>query len=543
MRFTKFFLMSVTVTSLIPLITTFYACKASTNNQTTSKTATSSSTDTDTDTDTESATNSDTGTDTGTEQIETLAVNALAGAYPEGLAMSALPQVVPQNLPTSLPSAAGTTLAIPLKLLEEQPPANNQQQQNADKTIAEKIQEASDKLAGDVEKCADANLFKFMTGAQNQGVSCYSPDGDFSAALDTTTNEACSVATGRSYMSAPTGIVDNATGLVVAMMCQAKKDGIADSLPEIGKTLDLKTSMQTATVAADNMVLIDNAEITRLDDENGRAIYLTSIGFHRSDDGMTFVLNLRHSPSTEGNLSYDGRLWMTVDGPNMQQKDHISIPYTRSGTEEAPLVKYGMLQAEIDKLITDSFLENGALDINKHGNFSLPANDGNYGNSSGIAAVRYIGFDMNPITNEGKFMFWNNSSGNYGEAARGIVFEITKQEDSNALAGCSITGAAGGAGSGASAGSIRDAQKRKVDPTHKGYYHPQNTNPTCDASKGECQFAAYVYKQCFKQTADGKYEIDTTKTTAVEGFEIVPVGSHGLNIPEMGDISVYSGLD
>jgi hypothetical protein len=190
------------------------------------------------------------------------------------------------------------------------------------------------------------------------------------------------------------------------------------------------------------------------------------------------------------------------------------------------------------------FDDQGHLDLSQGANFTgVELGNSLFGHWSGdtvggnglnntMGSSQLIAYDTNILTGEGKMSYWQNYGGNYVESARGMIFNLQKNADTGALAGCVVSGATYSA-SGSGDISIRKAQHQKDFTllTPGGYYHPGgedfHTPPNtsietliadsdyhCD--EGLCQKAPFVYRQCFSQSSNGKYLIDTSAMNSAD---------------------------
>ena len=222
------------------------------------------------------------GTTGATPVAGTLAINALADAYPEGFAISALPAKVPTELPTTIQSVGTVALQAGLDLLNTDPPVNDKPYDPSAQTVSEKLADATAKLTGEVAACFSAGMLNTRT-FDIHSFRCYDPDGDLDVSVGGSTpgakldgtEEACMAGYGRATLASTVGIVDGATGLVLAMLCQAKKDGKASALPAVAATLDLKATLQ---IALHGGATVNTAAISRLADQTGgRPVYRTDV--------------------------------------------------------------------------------------------------------------------------------------------------------------------------------------------------------------------------------------------------------------------------
>lgn len=488
--------------------------------------------------------------DAGEITTGSLALNTLATAYPEGLALSVLPTKVPSELPTSLPSTSALSISTSSLRLQEA-----KADESDSKPTSEKNDDVAAKLGGEGDCFSDALLQATALNAPN----CYNPDRDLNFVNSTTvtpqakvagSDESCMAGYARAQMSSTVAKVDAATGLVVAMMCQAKKDALADKLPALDKTLDLKDSLTAATKSSN--LTITTATIERLPDVDQKPVYKTDLVVAGGTGDQAFVkeVHLLHSPTAvNDNTAYSGHLLLKDADAHSDGVTYLQIDYSLSGTAAAPKVQYQLVEGLFKKtastsddpfatvLGSDPYSSDGLLDLNHGATFGADTHAAGYGNfaadtnadlNSTLSHQRFIAFEMNPLTNAGKLMFWENFGGNFNEASRGMVFNLEVQED-NSLRGCSISGATTGT---PSAGSISIRKAMKTDLTlltPTGYYHPegvQDANCSSDATKapvGLCQFAPYIYKQCFAQNKDsGVYELDGN---GADGFDIVTLSA------------------
>ncbi len=504
------------------------------------------------------------------------ATNALAAAYPDGLALSAFPQEVP-TAALALMSDAPTGDA-------GEPP----------KTMAGKMEEAQKMMKGEVDDCVPEILKTPPTDAQ-EAQTCYEFDHDmlYTAAMNGTTEvqaigtkngknaagEACLVAFGRERIDAVVSRVDRATASVQAMFCQVKKAGLASALPAVGEELNLASALQTGF--SGKMRNITAATIKRLDDLDGRPLYKSTIAFGYAN-GATQEVNLVHSPKSEtDNTDFNGTLWVKRSGSAGNYDDLMSIVYSRATqTDGTPLVKYALKNIVVNKTISDQFFTTaGDLDLNASTNTNgdyLKADGTVYSSANDAAAgIFYIAFEVNPLTNVGKMSYWRNPGGNYNEAARGFVFNIEAKSD-GALKGCATSGAAAGV-------SIRKANKTSVALSPSGFWHPQLNGGSLNANGGEPYYSignlaspplshaagatsqrwyvpttpdaanntafasasqgSLITRQCFTQNATtGLYELDDeANSSSPAGYELITTGSTKfINPPQLQGVQVFN---
>lgn len=512
-----------------------------------------------------------TGTVTGSQDplgggTDLEAVNALASAYPGGLAVSVFPQ----------------TTGSGLRLADED---NGQ-------TMKEKAEEAEAILKGEGE-CLPP-MFDRDRAAGN--VSCYEFDQEMIYGNRTNqqvsgtrdgkdaAGEACLVSFARSKVASIESMVDRALGLVQAMMCQAKKDGKADSMPAAaGDSLDLAEQL---TAAMGNKVgSVTTASIKRLADQSDRPVYRSDVVVEMAD-GTVQEMHLVHSPeSADSNDTYNGVLWTkrisSTSTPNLQggpagpKNEFVSLQYAKNKNDDGSYNAQSELLRGMfhDDLVDIAIQDDGTLDLNAGAKFDVAENNPAYGNyvnpvtnqpfnqsNDAVSGISYVAFNMNPDDNSGTVSYWANPGGNYVENARGMVFNLV-QGDDGYLKGCGTTGATGSSPN--NGFSIRQS-KREASADKSlvagGFYHPSfNTESlgSCTSSNGsdvngdyiatDCtdanqeakwykptgvdaalasqwttqQMGSIISRQCVVQGADGSYGIDADETSAAAGFDLI----------------------
>ncbi len=505
-----------------------------------------------------------TGTSTATSTSEDVSSLSLTSTYPQGMVMAVVPPTVSSVSHLRLFSG------------EVSPDKMN---------MSDKVEASDEKLAPEAAtSCFDYALWTANTpGVQEDGTSCYKKDEDLITAKlgrygknnnTGTENEPCLVGTAREYIGGVVNMVDRGLGLMLASICQASKNGKSEALPSVAAgELDLTEDLQEAIDGAEGKpssltLTVNSAKVTRLEDDGERPVLLTSIEISSAQTGVqsatnTISINVRHSPSATGNATYDGKMWMSFTPSNSSYADVMSIAYSRTGEESAPVLKYTLVRGQYLESYLETvspFTEAGDLDLNAgvvswsnfnpqdqqpngsagYGRFPLDGDtQQTYQHGHTLAGSDYIAFNVSPLTNEGSFAYFHNFSGNYGENARGFVFKI--QDNDGYLKGCAVSGAAS---SDMTLGtSVRRAQ-RDSDAVllPNGYYHPTNncTNESVQKPLGECQNGPYVYQQCFTQGSDGAYSIDE-ETTGAATFKIVPAADALIDVTQFSDLSIYLG--
>lgn len=507
-------------------------------------------------------------------QIAVASTNELAGAFPEGLSVT----VFPKALDSTPGVAAAGTVAVPIaaSLIDVCPPppqpttpgctppapGNNQPPQNGTQPPAngagngdfnpfaqhpkDGLAEAQKRLNGESE-CFGGDILNALQHAVNQADACYGFDygivsgtamGDVDpgqvnakiaavtdqsiagvkAALATlvtgaaeTKPEACMVKIGRQMIETEAARLNGSLRVFEGMFCQAKKDGLADNLPDIGVSLDLKS-----VFAHFDNVTVTEATVRRLDDKDSRAVYRTVVAFTPTN-GLPTTLTLVHSPSLAGNTEYNGvMLFETqqIDNQSGTTKANVTnIVYEKTGAEEADqhlMMEVRNASFNKAKVTGDYVTATGEVDFNVGADAT-----GSYGPGEAneyVSAIKYFSFDVNPSSLAGVINFWNNPGGNYEEAPRGFTFSSTQNTDGT-LSGCAYSGAD-------REGSIRKAVREGRTLKPNGCFTPQLSFGAC--GNGNDNVGNEIWKQCFKQDADGLYLIDAANTIdTAQGFDEV----------------------
>ena len=343
--------------------------------------------------------------------------------------------------------------------------------------------------------------------------------------------------------------------------------------------MDLKSSLTTA-LGSRIRITVESGSLTRLDDNEGREVYKTTIIIVRATKKRT--INIVHSPAADGtNRTFNGRLWVDMEGsiggndpkPNLgeeEQRSLLSIEYARSVDSDSsqPHIQYELRSGRFAASIADQAFSEGILDLNAStddaGNY-LKKDKTPYNETSNNAAanIKYVSFDMNPDTNAGTLSYWRNPGQRYSENTRGLIFDLVQNADGS-LTGCANSGAA--SIDFTSGLSIRKALKTATVLSPKGFYHPfmridpldngctldSSSTGTLDPAVGtylalKCPGAqgqlgkavkwyrpdiektdvadafykksegTYITRQCYKQNIDtGSYEIDSSSYGVAE---------------------------
>lgn len=496
-----------------------------------------------------------------TSSVGASADNRLANAYPGDLSVSVFPE-----------TTTTTTLSL--------------EDSASDDSIKVKNEQADKRLRGKADDCVPEGLKKDVR--QEGSETCYDFDHDMigvrfddgSGKAFGTANgkskdgkEACLVSFARSKIDQVVDVVDRATGMVQAMLCQAKKaDSNVDLPATVGGVLDLKAATDQAFAGAKREgkgFTISTAKIERLaDDASGNAVYKSTIV--SSDPFGEREVYLVHAAAADG--LYYGTLW-TKQKLNAGQLDTgkvqgVSISYSKATVDSEQRLKYEMRSGRFHTSL-NPFGNDGIVDFNVGATFTGDASGQDFGKytdfqqaNEAVNSMRFVTFDINPTTNAGTMSYWENPGGNYSEQARGMVFDI-KNSDGK-LSGCASSGATGKQGSYGL--SIRRYLRERATATDltmapRGYFHPflsatnnmgcnyaalsgqeyqnQTSGPGCQQKRSwknlqtagapQTKFVTesmgtLTTKQCFSQNSSGVYEIDVTATASADGFDLVDFG-------------------
>lgn len=399
--------------------------------------------------------------------------------------------------------------------------------------------------------------------------------------------EACLVAFARGKVARVKQEVDQARGMLNMALCQAKKDLGTPSLPAaIGDKIDLKVHADAALAVLKKKPTIEDFTMTYISDVDGRPVFETTF---KATDGLghTRQFAIRHRAETDGE-QYSGSLRLTVTPPaggkgvfGDEKKNFISIGYARNlkgaDYENAYELRIASFGTDWQAYAID---DNGVVNFNPNivtdtaspnfGAFKKPDGSVEMNTNAAVSGLMYITFSENETTRAQRIAYWQNPGGNYYENARGMVFEATPGAD-NLYTGCAESGAASiDMGKGISIRRSLYEATADVSLAPRGFYHPfLNTqqsgggggcSPTLDTNAaGEYKYVkencpgqpqnlkfswaplttasadatafvekqndAIFSKQCFKQNAAGLYEIDTAKTTSVDGYDLVRTAS------------------
>ncbi len=562
---------------LILALTLLFSCivpKDSTNEE-----SNDNSTETEATEEEESSTSATTGTTSSTisssisslepSAVNTIASNPLALAFPSSLALTAFPKASTVNLvklvqgenPPPIPKDDDETPALDNNNQSNPPVHDNDppvvkdaedaasdlfDKKDENKTMKEKIIETELILKGEASSCLDVNIFGDGPDTMNEE-KCYNFDSDMNLSRFTGDNysdtsfdwgtadgnnsegEACMVAFARIQIQDAVNTVDKALSIGRGLLCQAKKSGLSDDLPDEGSTLDLTSSFQKA-VGSDTTVNL--ASISRLSDLAGRKVYRTDVKIVDSH-GRKLETHILHSPGDDED-NYSGTLWfqsenqgqqgpaMDHDPNNSGNKNNVmSVNYEKSITDGVPNMRFEVRRASIVDSV-DPFTSEGLVNY-----VAVSKNAGN----SDIHAISYVAFDGNPETSEGNLSYWMNPGGNYQESARGFLFNVEADEATGVLKGCGTSGSTNEL-------SIRKAVTEPSDDNTlqpEMYWHPrgnQNDHPNKDP-RYEDNEGNLITKQCFKQSSTGVYEVDKDVTTHSRGYDVIATKNAGVKPPKM----------
>ncbi len=525
-----------------------------------------------------------------TDEVGSLAIsgNALATSYPEGLAVTALPQAIDETpgeaAPGTLKIETGETALYSDDVFyliqddQQQPPPGDQPGSFDDQKRHPKdvLKDAKDRLAGDADSCFKQGLLQTLDMRANNFDVCYGFDyaiisgtamgtknlgeindvrnqiseTDDQAAIKakfdeafsdlTSSEEACMVSSGRVLINQNGNKLQAALELFQGMLCQAKKDELASELPAIDETLDLKDTLANAVNDNDpNKPTFTQGDITRIADHNGRprfksVIKLTTSGAEENETEIVLI----HSPGTDGNDTYDGVLYINSERSNEGAVGPAyaatSMAYARTGTtfEDQNLkleVRSGVFSKDIDAPLFDA---EGRLDYNA----GTDDNNDFPGGNNAAGGFVLFSFDVNPSTYEGKIAYWNNPGATYSEPPRGFVFETTQQDDGS-LKGCAYAGAEMDQ-------SIRKSFKEDKTLSINGCYTPDTKYGACSngGNPNPDNIGTNVFIQCFAQDTEGLYKLDLENIDDdTAGFDIkdkdaATIPTVTIDIPGVGEI-------
>ena len=498
------------------------------------------------------------------------------------------------------------------------------------KTIAKKKQDLEQLIGGEASTCLAGILS--LQPAPPSAVSCYEFDqemlyGDNPSPGETyygtqngkdAAGEACLISFARWKNFEVEQLIDMSLGIVASMLCLAKKSG-QYSLPSSGSEIDLSTLLASdlSSVAKN----ISEAKIKRLSDSENRPVFQSKIKW-TLQNGETQELNLVHRPKSEtSNSEYDGVLWTISKSSNNQDSSqpsqpfkyeglgsksfeiqntqnlsdqYLSIQYKKSLEAEKPILRAELRRARLNSVLaSNAFNKYGVLDLNvgtdSSGNYIDPqTNKAFQQQNDAISGISYIALKRNTEDDTGILSYWENPGANYSENARGMIFELNRDESGGGLKGCGLSGATG---SNASSNlsirkAIKEGKENLLSP--KGFYHPFLN--TMDAGQGEnsctqttgtdtkgdyyskscsgggggqtnsakwykpkttgldasllstwttAQTGSIVSRQCVKQDAtSGVYEIDVAQVSAEAGFELLDsssdsFSSKNISVPDL----------
>jgi len=549
-------------------------------------------------------------TSTTTQDGATTVLTALPLAYPGGLTLSVFPQGTSSgslrlgDASAPLPDASAPLPDASAPLPDASAPLPDASAPTLP-TVKEQATADAAILSGEGACLPEI----FLQTAANVAETCYQFDAEMissgSGAQKTgTTNglnaagEACLVSFARAQVVSVNRLVGQGLGLVQSMMCQGKKDGNT-ALPEVGKSVDFSTSMTNAlgTILSGTPI----ATLARLEDQNGQPVYQTDISLTLAIPGaatQTAEMHLVHSPlSAESNETFAGKLWVSFSGATQQNggnnptNNFASIQYAKKKeTDGTYRLVAELRRAMLATSLAPAAFVNGVLDLNAGANVSVATTNPNYGaylDTNGqpveanqmIAGIMYVSFNINPDDNTGTVAYWQNPGGSFQESARGMVFNLAKEDTTGLLKGCGYSGSSGTAG-----GPAMSIRKFVLQDTSlqtnfvpSGFYHPfDNTMPqngctitgptqddtgtyytkTCGSSASSwfvpdfsnkpsmataanqwvtSQTGTYVTRQCVAQNPVGLYELDTALITANAGFELVTPDT-SITSPDLSDL-------
>lgn len=331
-------------------------------------------------------------------------------------------------------------------------------------SLGDQLEAQDDLLAGTATHCLDAMVINPVQVNPVSGNACYN-DGKINYPRGGTNepeNETCTVITTRGRVERARDLM-RATELQTAALCQLAKSGSSAELPAIGATLDLKDALLAAATDAGVLEpVVTYANLTRLADEGGKAVYRTDIlvsiktqdGGHNNTGHATKEVHIVHSVTDEAANTYRGVIWIRQGATNVAGDAFpdrwLSTSYTQTGTLEVP-----RLQVEVRgfewKIAASPVLATGMIDWNTTANFTVAPSDPAYGMFDGVPPggqshnavidkIDLVNIDINPLDGGGSIYTWNND-GNYRREATGLVATFARGEDDK-FRGCSVAGAA-----------------------------------------------------------------------------------------------------
>lgn len=388
--------------------------------------------------------------------------------------------------------------------------------------------------------------------------NCYMPDfgiveKTFPAAAGKTP-EVCMVGATRFELDEIAALVDMALGLDQAMLCQAKKDKLADTELGDGETRVLTESLGRAledpNVKA--RVSVKSAKIGR-GTASGKTTFSTELVVNvafRTGGTSELTFKLNHTPEDAKNEAYRGNLSIAYPdtgraaGPNGQTSTNVTsaltLAYTRQpatvGTSTTPRVTYD--------LRSGSFLKTNV----KYGTDGLlEFNTGNCGNETDAQApMRYVTYDGYPELDVGKLASWTNFGNSYDEAARGFVFDVKRV--GGKAKGCAIAGSAGyqlpgdfgGTAKNLGSFSIRKALAEGYALAPISYWQPMLCREDTPTGGGQGnpstgRYGEKVWRQCFVKADDGNWIVDDDATeddaTGWDFLEVAKIDPDLLSLP------------
>jgi hypothetical protein len=504
--------------------------------------------------------------------------SGLSTAYPGSLALTVFPQST-----TSLRLAAEEAFdpnELPLK---------------------EKIAEQEKIVAGTADSCMPAALHKTINATTAE--TCYEFDQDMLYGTADTTQtptvylgtkngkdakgEACLVSFTRNQVSQVVAMVDQTLGFGMAALCQYKKDNTTVSLPAVGASIDLASSLKS--LFGDKMT-VTAATLERLEDSNDFPVYRIIIKAALGAGGVTRTVGVIHSPFNDDNTEYSGTMYTIMEGvpefaggpagklgatppPPAATNDKyqmMSVTYKRTIASGKTTLTAELRSAQMDKTLAASAIDSsGVLDLNVGTNIATATlGSTNYGEYTGfpqandaVAGITFVGFSLDPDSNEGTLAYWKNPGGNYYENARGFNISIAANATTSVLEGCATSGSASidfsnGISIRRYLNPAEAANSLTLSP--KGFWHPFMNSPTSSGSDSDGSFklktqgsgqqtkwyvpsvgdttladtfvtkqdGGLITRQCFAyDSATSLYAIDTAQTSSAAGYELLDTGN------------------
>jgi len=316
---------------------------------------------------------------TKTDADSTTAANALAAAFPSGLAVSS---------PTA--QASTSLLSIPndvsVLAVDSTDPASEKKT-----TLDALINGTTCSVAITLQSATNANCYgPSVTYVNHPNSSANAPGGDLGIWTASQNSEACAAAQLNSRMNGVASLVDMGMFATAGLICKANSAG--QSLPAIGQSLDLTASMAGLITVNTTAITLTAATLSReANNSDGNPVYISTIS--GTAGTKTYSIRMKHTPNTTDNSTYQGKLSVSVGdndgtkpgncngigGAATGQTDATSISYSKSATA----VVYELKSANFCGNNVDPYVSasNKSVDLTAKvsgGNVDGWGNNGNY---------------------------------------------------------------------------------------------------------------------------------------------------------------------